>query len=78
MPTVFLEFATHLQVIKNRSENTVNMYLTDLTLLFQYLACVARGADPAAAGEMDKSDLSGLDVAAIGQVTTLQIYQFLN
>ena len=75
---VFLEFATHLQVIKNRSANTVAMYLSDLALLFRYLDCTARGKDPADATAMAEADLSALTVADLSRVTTIQIYQFLN
>lgn len=75
-PKILDEFAAYKLTIQNRSRLTVDQYLLDLTLFFQYLEAKRRGI-PTDSEEYGKLDISHVDVDYCSKVTRQDIYDYM-
>lgn len=76
MPSLFEEFASYKLVIQNRSRLTVDQYLLDLTLFFQFLIAKERGIRTDSE-DLSKIDIRSIDIDYCSKVTAQDIYDFL-
>lgn len=74
-PDIFNEFAFYKRTVQNRSELTVEQYLTDLALFFRYI--VARRSSISLSQESLASvDISCVDIEYCKSVTEQEVYDF--
>ena len=74
IPRDVRDFLNYLGAILNRSPRTVNGYYIDLRTFFRFMMRY-RGLAPDT--DFDEIDVSGLDLAFIGSITTSDIYEYL-
>ena len=75
-PDVIREFLFYLATIRNLSPRTVDAYWVDLRGFFRYLK--QRRGLAAADVPIGEVDISDVDLALVGSVTTMDIYEYLH
>ncbi|MGM9680328.1 MAG: tyrosine recombinase XerC [Eubacteriales bacterium] len=76
LPKILDEFAAYKLTIQNRSRLTVDQYLLDLTLFFQFMEAERKGI-PTDSEEFGKLDISHVDIDYCSKITRQDIYDFL-
>lgn len=77
MPFYLKEFLVYMEIVKNRSERTVEAYYTDLSTFFKFLK-LQKGLIKNDNFEFSEIDISDLPISAIQSVTLTDIYEFLS
>ena len=75
-PRLIQDFARYKDVVQGCSKKTVSEYLLDLRTFCRWLTAV-RESRPTSGEEFEAADISGLDTAFFGSVTTGEVYDFL-
>ncbi len=76
LPDLVNEYISELSVVKGRSSQTVNEYLSDLRLFFRFLVAERSGLQ--SPDELEKNfDLSCIDVGFISEITLKDVNEFL-
>ncbi len=76
LPDLVNEYISELSVVKGRSSQTINEYISDLRLFFRFLASKEKGLQ--SPDELEKNfDLSYIDVDFISKITLKDVNEFL-
>ncbi len=76
LPDLVNEYISELSIVKGRSNQTVNEYISDLRLFFRFLVAKANGIQ--SPDELEKNyDLSDIDVDFISKITLKDVNDFL-
>lgn len=76
LPDLVNEYISELSVVKGRSVQTVNEYISDLRLFFRYLVAIEHGLQ--SPDELGKNyDMSYVDVDFISDITLKDVNEFL-
>lgn len=76
LPDLVNEYISELSVVKGRSNQTVNEYLSDLRLFFRFL--IAKRSNLRSPDELEKNfDMSDVDVDFISKITLKDVNEFL-
>jgi len=76
LPVLLREFLNHIYVVKNKSTLTVDEYCLDNKLFLKFLK-QNKGLAPSSA-ELEKIDISDIDIDFIKSITLLDAYTFLS
>ena len=76
MPKLVREFASYKSVIQGCSEMTINEYLFDLRTFFRYIVASRQGIS-LDDEELEKIDISDIDLDFIKDLQTEDMYEFL-
>lgn len=76
LPPSVREFANYKAAIQGCSEKTVIEYTLDLRTFFRYLKATREGL-PTEAEELEKLDISEIELDFVSSITTEDIYEFL-
>lgn len=76
LPDLVNEYISELSVVKGRSIQTVNEYISDLRLFFRYIAAIRNGLQ--SPDDLEKNfDLSYIDVNFISEIKLKDVNEFL-
>ena len=75
LPTLLEQYAFYKRTVQNRSEKTVEQYLTDLVLLFRFLIAKRENL-PTDALSLSEIDVSGVDIDFVKSVELNDLYAF--
>ena len=75
-PPILKEYLGYMQVIRGRSENTVNEYFIDIRLFLRYMKQL-RGLVPPTLPE-NEIDIRDVDATFLSTVTLTDVYEFMN
>ena len=74
VPKLISEFLEFMEVIKNRSENTVKEYHYDLRNAFKYLKCYKKNIN---LDLVEETDITDLDIKFFKSIESKEIYSYL-
>lgn len=79
LPEAVRNFVSYKLTVQGRSQKTMDEYAIDLRTFFRFLSAQRQGIEPKSLDEESfaRIDISGIDMAFIGSVTSKEIYDFL-
>lgn len=76
LPSLVNEYISEISIVKGRSIQTVNEYISDLRLFFRFLVAKNKGIQ--SPDELEKNfDLSNIDVEFVSKITLNDVNEFL-
>ncbi len=74
-PAVYREFLTYLQTIKSKSITTISEYALDLNIFFKFMKMKFSLTNES---DLDKIDITDLDIEFVKQIKLTDIYEYLS